>query len=95
VFLDEWVVAGTAGVLPSDADDGDVGNRLIHEVGHLATGRQRVLEQWGAEDRASVLSGRAGLDPDEQFGGHCRLLGVAQSLKRGLGDDDPPAQADC
>lgn len=81
--------------LPSDADDSDVGDRLIHEVGNLETGRQRVLEQRGAEDRASVLSGRAGVDPGEQFGGHCRLLGFTQSLERCLGDDDPPAHADC
>lgn len=69
------------------AQDGDVGNRLIHEVGHFETGRKRVLEQRGAEDRVSVLSGGGGLDPGEQFGGHYRLLGIAQSLKRCLGDD--------
>jgi hypothetical protein len=67
--------------LPSaDADDRDVGNRRIHEIGHLETRGETILEQRGAEERAPILPGRAVLDPGEQLGCHCRLLGFAQSL---------------
>lgn len=54
--------------LPSaDADDRYVGNRRIHEIGHLETRGETILEQRGAEERAPILPGRAVLDPGEQL----------------------------